>query len=66
MDLRRSLIASHLTCFLDNVKEDFVSKKLMEIREKLIECLLDNGTIYSIVYSLRDLQLMRERYNCNS
>lgn len=61
MDSRQSLISAHFTCFLNDIKDDFVKKKLNEIRKSLIECLLDDGTIYSIIYSLRDLQFMRER-----
>lgn len=61
MDSRRALISAHLTCFIDDINNDFVKQKINEIREALINCLLDDGTIYSIIYSLRDLQLMREK-----
>lgn len=60
MDLRRNVITNRLTFFIEQ-KDALVSKKLNLIKDKLVQCLID-GTVYSIVESLKDLQRLQEEY----
>ena len=58
MDLRRNLIISRLTFFIGQ-KDPIVAEKIRLIKDKLVQCLID-GTVYSIVESLKDLQRLQE------
>lgn len=58
MDLRKNLIISRLTYFIGQ-KELLIAERINLIKYKLVECLLD-GTVYSIVESLKDLQRLQE------
>lgn len=58
MDLRKNLIISRLTYFIGQ-KEPFIAEKINLIKDTLVQCLID-GTVYSIVESLKDLQRLQE------
>jgi hypothetical protein len=60
MEKRREILKERLNTFVANTSDPYVKNKMNEsLQEKLINCLLD-GTVYSIVESLRDLQRLRE------
>lgn len=59
-DEKKAIIENRLAKLFETNKE-LEQKLTRDLRKNFINCLLD-GTVYSIVDSLKDLQHIREKY----
>ena len=56
MDKRRELIRQQLDAFVAGGNKNIASRATEKFREQLVEALID-GTVFSIVESLKELQV---------